>query len=128
MFILMISSALKPPNLPLDRMTHLFSELGLQSSLSKDTPPTHTITCLRISVNRLTMTLTIPEFRLHKLQHLLSLWLDKTHFSKRKLQQLLGKLAFVTAFTCLQLSFNQCPTCLFCESQTSVISCQRCYA
>ena len=80
-----------------DRMTHLFSELGLQSSPAKDTPPTHTMTCLGISVNTLTMTLTVPEFRLHELQNLLSSWLDKTHFSKRELQQLLGKLAFVTA-------------------------------
>ena len=89
-----------------DRMTHLFSELGLQLSPAKDTPPMHTMTCLEISVNTLTMALTVPEFRLHELQHLLSSWLDKTHFSKWELQQLLGKLAFVTACVCLGRAFS----------------------
>ena len=81
-----------------DRMTQLFLELGLQSSPDKDTPPTHEMTCLGVCVNTLNMTLTVPDFRLEELQDLLSLWLNKTHFSKRELQQLLGKLAFVTAY------------------------------
>lgn len=80
-----------------DRMTQLFLELGLQSWPDKDTPPTHEMTCLGVCVNTLNMTLTVPDFRLEELQDLLSLWLHKTHFSKRELQQLLGKLAFVTA-------------------------------
>ena len=80
-----------------DRMTQLFLELGLQSSPDKDTPPTHEMTCLGVCVNTLNMTLTVPDFRLKELQDLLSSWLNKTHYSKRELQQLLGKLAFVTA-------------------------------
>ena len=80
-----------------DRMTQLFLELGLQSSPDKDTPPTHEMTCLGVRVNTLNKTLTVPDFRLEELQDLLSSWLNKTHFSKRELQQLLGKLAFVTA-------------------------------
>ena len=43
------------------------------------------------------MTLTVPDFRLEELQDLFSSWLNKTHFSRRELQQLLGKLTFVTA-------------------------------
>lgn len=61
-----------------DRMTQLFSELGLQSSPDKDTLPTHEMTCLEVCVNTLNMTLTVPEFRLEELQDLLSLWLIKT--------------------------------------------------
>ena len=80
-----------------DRMTQLFLELGLHSLPDKDTLPTHEMTCLGVCVNTLNMTLTVPDFRLEELQDLLSLWLHKTHFSKRELQQLLGKLAFVTA-------------------------------
>jgi len=71
-----------------DRMTQLFLELGLQSSPDKDTPPTHEMLCLGVCVNTLSMTLTVPEFRLQELQDILSSWLHKT---------LLGKLAFVTA-------------------------------
>ena len=55
------------------------------------------MTCLGVWVNTLNMTLTVPDFRLEELQNLFSSWLNKTHFSKRELQQLLGKLAFVTA-------------------------------
>ena len=80
-----------------DRMTQLFLELGLHSLPDKDTLPTHEMTCLGVCVNTLNMTLTVPDFRLEQLQDLLSSWLNNTHFSKRELQQLLGKLAFVTA-------------------------------
>lgn len=58
------------------------------------------MTCLGVCVNTLNMTLTVPDFRLQDLQDLLSSWLNKTHFSKQELQQLLGKLAFVTACVC----------------------------
>ena len=84
-------------DLSFDRMTQLFSEFGLQSLPDKDTPPTHEMTCLGVCVYTLNMTLTFPYFRLEELQDLLSSWLNKPNFSKRELQQLLGKLAFVTA-------------------------------
>lgn len=84
-------------DLSFDRMTQLFSELGLQSSPDKDTPPTHEMTCLGVCINTLSMTLTVPDFRLEDLQDLLSSWLNKTHFSKREFQQLFGKLASFTA-------------------------------
>ena len=89
-----------------DRITQLFLELGLQSSPDKDTLPTHEMSCLGICVNTLNMTLTVPYFHLEELQDLLSSWLNKTHFSKRELQQLLGKLAFVTACVCPGHAFS----------------------
>lgn len=80
-----------------DRMTQLFADLGLQTSPEKDVPPTHEMTCLGVSVNTLIMTLTVPAFRLQELHDDLAAWLNKSHFLQRELQQLLGKLAFVTA-------------------------------
>ena len=44
-------------DLSFDRMTQLFSELGLQSSPDKDTPPAHEMTCLGVCINTLNMTL-----------------------------------------------------------------------
>ena len=84
----------------------MFLELGLHSLRNKDTPPTHKMTCLGLCVNTLNMTLTVPDFRLEELQDLLSSWLNKTHFCKRELQQLLGKLAFVTACVCPGRAFS----------------------
>lgn len=84
-------------NLSFDCMSQVFNDLGLQTSPEKDVPPTHEMTCLGVQVNTLAMTLTVPEFRLQELQDELSHWLDKSSFLLRELQQLLGKLAFVTA-------------------------------
>jgi len=78
-------------------MSEVFNDLGLQTSPEKDVPPTHEMTCLGVQVNTLAMTLTVPEFRLQELQDELSHWLDKSSFLLHELQQLLGKLAFVTA-------------------------------
>ena len=80
-----------------DRVTKLFADLGLQTSPEKDVPPTHEMTCLGVSVNTLTMTLSVPEFRLEELHDDLTTWSNKSRFLQRELQQLLGKLAFVTA-------------------------------
>lgn len=42
------------------------------------------MTCLVVHVNTLTMTLPVPDFRLHELLDLLSVWLKKKeHFSQR---------------------------------------------
>ena len=78
-------------------MIKLINNLGLQTSPEKDVPPTHEMICLGVTVNTLTMTMMVPEFRLKDLQDDLSRWLNKSHFVQRDSQQLLGKLAFVTA-------------------------------
>ena len=77
-------------------MNRLFSELGLQASPYKDTPPSCQMTCLGMQINIAQMVLTIPQFRLHELHDELSSWLTKTSCSRKDLQRLLGKLAFVT--------------------------------
>lgn len=78
-------------------MNRLFSELGLQASPEKDTPPSCEMTCLSVQINTASMVLTVPQFRLQELQEELSSWSTKTSCTRKDLQQLFGKLAFVTS-------------------------------
>ena len=78
-------------------MNRLFSELGLQASPEKDTPPSCEMTCLGVQINTASMVLTVPHFRLQELQEELSSWSTKTSCTRKELQRLLGKLAFVTS-------------------------------
>ena len=70
-----------------ENMTQLFLELGLQSSPDKDTPRTHEMICLGICVNTLSMTLTVPEFRLQELEDFLSSRLHKALLFQRELHK-----------------------------------------
>lgn len=81
------------------RMNSLFAEaeLGLMDAPEKDSPPSHEMLCLGIWMNTLDMTLSVPAFRVEELQLELNTWLTKCSFTKRELQQLLGKLSFVSA-------------------------------
>lgn len=78
-------------------MNRLFSELGLQASPEKDTPPSCEMTCLSVQINTASMVLTVPQFRLQELQEELSSWSTKTSCTRKDLQRLFGKLAFVTS-------------------------------
>lgn len=78
-------------------MNRLFSELGLQASPEKDTPPSCEMTCLSVQINTASMVLTVPQFRLQELQEELSSWSTKTSCTRKDLQHLFGKLAFVTS-------------------------------
>lgn len=66
----------------------------------KDSPPSHEMLCLAIWINTLDMTLSVPAFPVEELQLELNTWLNKRSFTKRDLQQLLGKLSYV--FACVQ--------------------------
>ena len=81
-------------------MDSLFVELGLMDAPEKDTPPSHQMLCLGVWINTLDMTLFVPAFRVEELQLELNTWLNKRSFTKRKLQQLLGKLSYVS--TCVR--------------------------
>lgn len=87
-------------------MITLINDLRLQTSREKDVPPTHEMICLGVTVNTWTMTLTVPEFRLKDLHDDLSRWLNKSHFIQQDLQQLLGKLVFITACVCPGRAFS----------------------
>lgn len=83
--------------LSFQRMNSLFAELGLMDAPEKDTPPSHEMLCLGVWINTLDMTLSVPAFRIEELQLELNTWLNKRSFTKRQLQQLLGKLSYVSA-------------------------------
>lgn len=107
-------------------MNRLFSELGLQASPEKDTPPSCEMTCLGVQINTASMVLTVPQFRLQELQEELSSWSTKTSCTRKDLQRLLGKLAFVTscvrpgrAFMCRLINtLKHAP--LNCKSRTKI--------
>ena len=74
-------------------MNSLFAELGLMDAPEKDTPPSHEMICLGVRIHTVDMTLSVPAFRIEELQLELKMWLNKRSFTKRELQQLLGKLS-----------------------------------
>ena len=55
------------------------------------------MTCLGVHINTASMTLTVPQFRLKEMQKELTTWSNKQFCTRRELQQLLGKLSFVTS-------------------------------
>ena len=83
-------------DLSFQRMNSLFAELGLMDAPEKDTPPSHEMIYLGVLINTVDMTLAVPAFRLKELQLELNTWLNKPSFTKRELQQLLGKLSYVS--------------------------------
>ena len=89
-------------------MNSLFAELGLMDAPEKDSPPSHEMLCLGIWMNTLDMTLSVPAFRVEELQLELNTWLTKCSFTKRELQQLLGKLSFVSACVWPGRAFMSC--------------------
>ena len=84
-------------DLSFQQMNSLFAELGLMDPHEKDTPPSHEMICLGIWINTVDMTLSDLLSVLRNCS--LTTWLNKRSFTKRKLQQLLGKLSYVS--TCV---------------------------
>ena len=74
----------------------LFTYLGLSEKQSKAVPPTTCATVLGILFDTNAMTMSVTPARLEEITSLLSIWLDKKKASKREIQQLLGKLSFVS--------------------------------
>lgn len=78
-------------------LRQLLQELGLQTSPDKDSPPSTKLVCLGINVDSEEMSLSVPPFRVQELLQELSLWSQRSRYTKKQLQSLLGKLSFVTA-------------------------------
>lgn len=78
-------------------LNSLFHKLGIMVAPKKDSPSCHEMLCLGIWVNTLDMTLSVPAFHVSELQQELHAWSVKPFFTKRELQQLLGKLSYVSA-------------------------------
>ena len=73
----------------------LLSELGFEESCSKAVPPSTRVTCLGVLFDTELMTMSVTPDRLLELETLLHSWSVKKSASKKQLQSLIGKLAFV---------------------------------
>ena len=80
-----------------ERIKELFDELGLVAATEKDSVPTVEMLYLGVWVNSLTLTLSVPEFRIAELTMELDKWLLMSQMCKRDVQRLLGKLSYVAA-------------------------------
>ena len=81
----------------LTSLKQLLQELGLQTSPDKDSPSSTKLVCLGIDVDSEKMSLSVPPFRVQELLQELSLWSQRSRYTKKQLQSFLGKLSFVTA-------------------------------
>ena len=79
-----------------DVLGSLLRDLGLDESSSKAHPPSTSMPYLGIEFNTVTMCMSIPADKLTEVQEEVSLWMKKSMASKRSLQQLLGKLFWVS--------------------------------
>jgi hypothetical protein len=74
----------------------LFSDLGLVESKSKAHPPSTCMPYLGILFNSETMEMSIPAEKIAEVRELLAVWERKTTANKKILQQLLGKLFWIS--------------------------------
>ena len=76
-------------------MVKLLRDLNIPISESKLTAPTTVITCLGIEVNSVKATLSIPNDKLKDILQECQLFKQRTQFTRKQLQSIIGKLMFV---------------------------------
>ena len=76
-------------------MCEAFDELSIPLAEEKIVGPSHIITYLRIEINSILLTISIPKDKYNEIMCLLPSWLTKKSCSKRQLLSLIGKLSFV---------------------------------
>ena len=74
----------------------LLTDLGLKESTSKAHPPTTSMPYLGIQFDTKRMQMSIPPEKVAEVREEVSLWIKKSSASKKSLQQLLGKLFWVS--------------------------------
>ena len=74
----------------------LFEDLGLHESKSKAYPPSTCMPYLGIEFDTVTMRMSIPPEKITEVREEVSLWEKRTTATKKSLQQLLGKLFWVS--------------------------------
>ena len=74
----------------------LLSDLGLDESKSKAHPPSTSMPYLGILFDTIKMRMSIPPEKIAEVREEISLWMKRTTASKKSLQQLLGKLFWVS--------------------------------
>ena len=77
-------------------MANLLEDLGLEESKEKYHPPSTSMPYLGVQFDSERMTMSIPPDKLQELREDVNLWTRKTTSTKKTLQQLLGKLFWVS--------------------------------
>ena len=82
-------------------MRTIMESIGVDEAKDKAVPPTTRMEFLGNTVDSIKMTIEVSPQRKQELLKLIQEWLEKTtHYSKKELQSLIGKLSFVT--NCVQ--------------------------
>jgi hypothetical protein len=74
----------------------ILGELGLEESLSKAVAPNTRVTMLGIMFDTLKMTMEVTPERVRETEQLTQDWMEKQSATKKEVQQLIGKLMFVS--------------------------------
>ena len=83
--------------LAFSHLEEIITSLGLESSPTKDCPPTTRMVFLGLTYDTVAMTLEVPPDKLHHISQLLSHWLSSPRVSRSELQSLIGKLSYLCA-------------------------------
>ena len=78
-----------------NRLAELFIELGLPMNIEKKTPPSKILTCLGISINIETNTLSIDQEKLITIHKECLHVAGKKYLTKKSFQSLFGKLIYI---------------------------------
>lgn len=79
-----------------EALAKLFEELGLKESVSKYHPPSTSMPFLGVQFDTLDMTMSVPPDKLEEVRDEVNLWSKKTTTTKKTLQQLLGRLFWIS--------------------------------
>ena len=80
-----------------DRLGKILSKVGVQENLKKAVPPTQVVEFLGVTFDAKKGTMEVSVHRLVELRELLEMWCEKQVYDRTQLEQLIGKLQFVTA-------------------------------
>ena len=77
-------------------MSRIMKAIGAQEAEEKSVQPTTRLEFLGNTVDTIKMTIEVSEHRRVELMNLLQSWLQKSRFTLKQLQSLIGKLSFIT--------------------------------
>lgn len=90
-------STFEDASLAFSDLERLFTDLGLQSSPSKDCPPSTRMVFLGLTYDTVTLTIAVPPDKLQDTADLIRAWLAAPRSTKSDLQSLIGKLSYLCA-------------------------------
>ena len=76
-------------------LKNLLLDLGFQLSVEKLVDPSHEVTCIGITINTITRTLSIDRLKILQVQQSCHQWKFKKQVRKNELQSLLGRLIYI---------------------------------